>query len=103
MLVFGYDKLPGGALVAVSVFVLIVYASVLWKWQRQGFGFLKALGRDTVLALLFLLIGSTISGVVSAFGGPALHRMGPMMLVFPLLGFLILQRIGRAKKAAPSK
>jgi hypothetical protein len=99
MLIFGYDKLSVGALATASVFLLIVYATVLWKWQRQGFGFIKAVGRDTFLAFAFVLIGSAISGVVSASGGPALHRMGSMIMVFPLLGFLILQKLGRTKKA----
>ncbi len=99
LLIFGYSELPSGALVMAAMFVLIFYAIAVWKWRRQGLGFIKAVGKDTFLAFLFVAVGSAISGVVAAFGGPALHRTGGLMLISPLLGFWILEARARAKKA----
>ena len=87
MLIFGHSQLSGGALAMMAVLVLIFYMSLVWKWRRQGLGFVKSVAKDTALLVLFVLVGSAISGVVAAFGGPALHTMGVFTLAFPFLGF----------------
>lgn len=99
LLIFGYSELSGGLLVVLSMFVLMVYAIVVWKSRRQRFGFVRGVGRDTLLMFLFVAVGSAISGVVAAFGGPALHRTGGLILIFPLVGFWILEARARPKKA----
>ncbi|MBI3001861.1 MAG: hypothetical protein HYY46_25880 [Deltaproteobacteria bacterium] len=91
-----------GPMGVLFIFVLIFYAIAVWKWQRQGLSFIKAVGKDTPLFFVFSGVGGAISGVVAALGGPALHRggeLGGLMLVFPLLGFWILEARRGEKKA----
>jgi hypothetical protein len=94
-LIFAYSEFESGLLIVFAFFVAVFYAIAIWKWRNQGSAFLKALALDTLLMFVFAGIAGVIGGIISAFGGPASHRMGAVTIVFA--GFWILEA-RRSKK-----
>lgn len=91
LLIFGRGHAQGEILVVLLVLVLGSYAILVWQCRRHGLRVAGAIVLDTGLMILFTMIGGGIGGVLAALGGPALHRMGPVMLIFPLLGFWLIE------------
>jgi hypothetical protein len=105
VLIFGYSQFAAGeseagpTLVFVAILSLVFYTGLIWKWHNQGFAFLKAVALDTFLLIVFSATISSIFGIISAFGGPGLHKIGGITLGFTYVVFWILEARRKQKMA----
>jgi hypothetical protein len=60
--------------------VAVCYIIAIMKWRPQGTAFIWATAIDALLTFLFAGLGGVFGGLVSAFGGPALHKMGTLTM-----------------------
>ena len=93
------ELLDHSAFTAFAVLVLSCYAIVVWQCWRHGLSSIGHIALDTALIAFFVAVGGAIIGSVSAMGGPALRQMGPTYVIFPALGFWILEMRRRKHSA----
>jgi hypothetical protein len=84
---------PVATVIVMAISVALLYAIAVLKSRRHGMSFIKAVAKDTVLTFAFYVLGAVIVGVVAAVSGVRSNDIPFLVLLFPFLGFWILEAL----------